>query len=174
MKKLDGGWRLMHRKDQDEVAADLWWIREMMRVTAVRDGCRIVTFDPWNELDHLVPKHQSMTYYVNDALARMRQWAERFDVALCIVAHPTKMQREAGGKVYAPTGYDIAGSSAWFNKAAVGLTVHRVKEDDGSETTQIINWKAKFQQLYGIRSNTMVRMEFDENMMVYRRRMQGV
>ena len=171
MEKLDAGWRLMHRKDEDDVAASLWWIKEMMRVCAVRDGCRIVTFDPWNELDHKIPKNQQVTDYVNDALAQMRQWAERFDVALCIVAHPTKMQREAGGKVYAPTGYDISGSSAWFNKAAVGVTVHRVEEDDGSETTQIINWKSKFQQLYGIRSNTKVRMEFDESMMVYRRRM---
>ena len=169
--KLDAGWRLMHHKDQDEVAADLWWIREMMRVTAVRDGCRIVTFDPWNELDHLIPRNQSVTDYCNDALAQMRQWAERFDVALCIVAHPTKMQREAGGKSYAPTGYDIAGSSAWFNKAAIGVTVHRETDaETGEEWTAVINWKSKFQQLYGIRTGR-VRMDFDERMMVYRRRM---
>ena len=171
MERLDAGWRLMHHKEDDQVAADLWWIREMMRATAVRDGCRIITFDPWNELDHLIPRNQSVTDYCNDALAQMRQWAERFDCALVIVAHPTKMQREAGGKVYAPTGYDIAGSSAWFNKAAIGVTVHREQDaDTGEEWTRIINWKAKFQQLYRIR-NGAVRMDFDERKMVFRRRM---
>lgn len=170
--RLDLTWRLMHRRDEDNVAADLWWIREMMRVAAVRDGCKIVAFDPWNELDHIVPKGQAITDYVNDALAQMRQWAERFDCALCIVAHPTKMNREAGGKVYPPMGWDIAGSAAWVNKAAVGITVHREQSEDGDEVAKIINWKAKFRQLYRIREGA-IRMQFDENLMLYRRMKQG-
>lgn len=166
--QLDQNWRLMHRRDEDGVASDLWWIREMMRSVAVRDGCKIVAFDPWNELEHHIPKGLTMTDYVNDALAQMRQWAERFDCALVILAHPTKMQREAGGKIYPPTGYDIAGSNAWFNKAAIGLTIHR-EEDDAGEHTKVINWKSKFQQLYDIR-NGYVRMDFDPEKMVFRRR----
>ncbi len=166
--ELDGNWRMLLREDASDVATDLWWIREMMRVAATRDGCKTITFDPWNELEHRL-EGAAITDYVNSALTQMRQWAERFGVALIVVAHPTKMQREAGGKIYPPTGYDIAGSAAWFNKAAIGITVHRQPAADGNgEFTRLINWKSKFQQKYDVKKG-YGDLEFDEATMVYRR-----
>jgi len=170
MEKLDRDWRLLNRKDDDNVASNLWWVREMMRTAAVRDGCKIIAFDPWNELEHALSGNETMTDYTNNALAQIRQWAERFDVSVAIVAHPTKMQREAGGRTYAPTGYDIAGSAAWANKAAIGLTVHRA-EDDNGEFNKIINWKSKFEALYSIQRNRVASMDMDPRTMVFRRRM---
>lgn len=147
VKKLDRDWRLLHPVGEER-SHDIGWLKQMMWVAAIRDRCRIIAFDPWNEIDHRLAKGESMTDYVNDALAHIRMWAERYDVAVCIVAHPTKMQREAGAKVYPPNGYDISGSAAWFNKAAVGVTVHRTQDDNG-EFTKVICWKSKFEQLYG-------------------------
>jgi hypothetical protein len=39
-------------------------------------------------------------------------------------AHPAKPVRD-GGKIEAPTLYDIAGSANWANKADLGWAVHR-------------------------------------------------
>ena len=42
------------------------------------------------------------------------------------LSHSTKMMRDSNGDIPAPKGYDISGSAAWFAKADVGLTVHRL------------------------------------------------
>ena len=52
----------------------------------------------------------------------MKRFARRMDVALWVVAHPTKPQKGYNG---APSLYDISGSANWFNKADYGLVYHR-------------------------------------------------
>jgi twinkle protein len=163
---LDRHWRVMHMVE--ERAHDMGWIKDMMRAAAVRDGCKVVMFDPWNEIEHTLEKGENMTNYLNVALARIRQWAERYDCAVCIVAHPTKMQADAGSQPRAPLGYDISDGSAWFNKAAIGVTVHQVEGDDPH--VKVINWKSKFQQQYGI-GKGKITLEFDPGAMTYRRRL---
>lgn len=166
---LDRRFRVMHKTEDDRRSHDMSWIRDMMHAAAVRDGCKITVFDPWNEIEHIPERGESVASYLNAALARIRQWAERFDTAAVIVAHPTKMQHEAGGRPKAPLGYDISDGSAWFNKAAVGVTVHQVDGDDDPHV-EVINWKAKFQQQYGI-SKGKVALNFDQRAMTYRGRM---
>jgi twinkle protein len=163
---LDRDYRLLHRLDSDEAPHDLGWVREMMHTAAVRDGCKIVAFDPWNELEHMPQKGESMTNYVNIALTRMRQWAERFDCAVCILAHPMKMHAHAGAKPSPPLGYDISDSAAWYNKAAIGVTVHQAG-DANDPHVKVINWKSKFVQQYGIAKGE-IRLDFDERAMTYR------
>jgi twinkle protein len=162
---LDRDYRVLHKVDREDGAHDLGWVREMMHTAAVRDGCKIVAFDPWNELEHLPAKGESMTNYVNVALTMVRQWAERFDCAVAILAHPMKMQAAAGAQPHAPLGYDISDSAAWFNKAAIGVTVHQVLGDDPH--VKVINWKSKFQQQYGI-AKCSIKLDFDERAMTYR------
>lgn len=168
--KLDHHWRIIHRVEDDKRAHDMGWIRDMMHAAAVRDGCKVVMLDPWNEIEHTLERGENMTDYMNVALARIRQWAERFDCAVCIVAHPTKMQAEAGTKPRAPLGYDISASAAWYNKAAIGITVHQIDGDDPH--VRVINWKAKFQQQYGI-GKGKIDLDFDPRMMTYRGRLHG-
>ncbi len=52
-----------------------------------------------------------------------------------IVAHPAKMQRGKDGKYPFPTLYDISDSAHWFNKADIGVVVHRASLIDDKETT---------------------------------------
>lgn len=166
--QLDRDYRILHKIDADRAPHDLGWVRDMMHAAAVRDGCKVIMFDPWNEVDHAPEKGESLTAYTNVALARIRQWAERFDCAVAIVAHPTKMQAQAGAKPQPPLGYDISDSSAWYNKAAIGVTVHQVDGDDPH--VRVINWKSKFQQQYGI-GKGKISLDFDERAMSYRGRM---
>lgn len=158
--KLDEGWRLMHTDDRD--AGGMEWVKNMIRSASVDHGCSIVTLDPWNEIEHRRLPGENETEYTNAALAKIRQWAERYQCAVNIIAHPTKMQVEQGAKPKAPLGYDISGSSAWFNKAAVGLTVHKTDEGD----PMLINWKSKFTQLYPCRTGKL-ELLFDERTMSY-------
>lgn len=166
--KLDRDYRILHKVETG--THDLGWVRDMMHAAAVRDGCKIIAFDPWNEVDHLPEKGESLTAYTNVALARIRQWAERFDCAVALVAHPTKMQSVAGAKPSPPLGYDISDSSAWYNKAAIGVTVHQVDGDDPH--VKVINWKSKFQQQYGIGKGA-IKLDFDDRAMSYRGRLHG-
>ena len=167
---LDQKWRLLHMQDTEDRDHDMGWLRDMMRAAAVRDGCRIIVLDPWNEIEHMPAPGESMTQYTNVALAKIRQWAERFDCSVVIVAHPTKMRAEPGQQPKPPLGYDISDSAAWFNKAACGVTVHRVENDDPH--TEIITWKSKFEQRYGF-GRGRVKVDFDDRQMIYRGRLHG-
>lgn len=165
--RLHRNFRVLHKVDAERRSHDMGWVRDMMHAAAVREGCKIVMLDPWNEIEHTPEKGESVTSYLNAALTRIRQWAERFDCAVCIVAHPTKMQAAPGARPSPPLGYDISDSAAWFNKAAIGCTVHQVDGDDPH--VEVINWKSKFQQQYGI-GKGKIALDFDQRAMTYRGR----
>ena len=105
---------------------------------------------------------ESMANYANFALMRMRQWADRYDIHICLVAHPKKM--EPGRK---PLGYDIADAAAFANKLGMGWTVHMEKNDQHGEHMSLTTWKVRSRQETGCRPG-MLRMSFDESAMTYR------
>ena len=47
-------------------------------------------------------------------------------------------------------GYDIADSAAFFNKPSLGFTVHQEKAENGASYIQLVTWKVRDTQLYGI------------------------
>lgn len=120
----------------------------MIYALAVRDECKLITIDPWNELEHLPEVGESMTSYINFALQQIRTWAQQYDTHICLIAHPRKMSTE--GKPRPPTGYDIADSAAFFNKPALGFSVHQERDEDaGQQWVKITTWKVRETQLYG-------------------------
>ena len=52
----------------------------------------------------------------------MKRWAQKYDVHVWLVAHPKQLQDWDGE---APTFYDISGSAHWYNKADMGVVIHR-------------------------------------------------
>lgn len=57
--------------------------------------------------------------------------AAKFHVHVIVAAHPAKPARKKeDGGLSIPTLYDISDSAHWYNKADVGIVVHR----DGDET----------------------------------------
>jgi len=162
---LDRHFRIVHRTF-DEGEHHLQWARSMVYTLAVRDGCKLIVLDPWNELEHMPMPGESMTAYINFALQQIRQWAEQFDTHICVVAHPRKMPTE--GKPRAPTGYDIADSAAFFNKPALGFSVHQEEDEEGMPYVSLTTWKVRDRQLYGIAPGA-IRLAFDEDRMTYRK-----
>jgi twinkle protein len=166
---LDRSFRIVHRTFESG-AHHLEWLRSMIYTLAVRDGCKLINVDPWNELEHMPMPGESMTAYINFALQQIRQWAEQYDCHICVIAHPKKMQTD--GKPRAPTGYDIADSAAFFNKPALGWSVFqdRKTQPDGTVDEFVIVecWKVRDRQLYDIDPGS-AKLTFNPNLMTYRK-----
>ena len=169
LEDLDRRFRLVHVTLDDHHQQHLQWLESMVHTLAVRDQCKLIVIDPWNELEHLPEKGETMTSYVNFATKFLRQMAERLDVHIALVAHPRKMPTE--GRPRPPTGYDIAESAAFFNKPSLGVTVHQVRHehDDGSaeEWVELHVWKVRKVRLYGFQKGK-VKCRFDPERMAYR------
>jgi twinkle protein len=154
---LDRSWRIAHRAPTGDVNENLDWLRKRIHTLAVRDRCKFIYIDPWNELEHMPEPGENMTTYINWATKSIRQWAERYDTHVCLIAHPKKLAPGHG----IPDGYDVADSAAFANKPSLGFTVHQVEGDDPH--VKIKTWKVRDMQRY----------KFGRGM-VYRRRPQGM
>jgi len=86
--------------------------------------------DPWNELEHHRPPQITETEYIGKMLTMVRNFGRLHDMAIFIVAHPTKLQKRDDGKYPIPTPYDISGSSNWRNKADFCISVWRDYEEN--------------------------------------------
>jgi len=161
---LDKSFRIVHRP-YDEGSHNLGWLQEMIYTLAVRDNCKMIVIDPWNELEHLPETGENMTSYINFALQQIRVWAEQYDTHICVIAHPRKMMTE--GKPRIPTGYDIADSAAFFNKPSLGFTVHQDTDEAGLEIVKVNTWKVRDVQLYEIEKGT-INLSFNKDSMAYR------
>lgn len=145
---LDERFRIVHRTYDDDTSHALGWLKSMVHTLAMRDQCKMIIIDPWNELEHLPEPGESLTNYINFALQQIRQWAEKLETHICVIAHPKKMDLGRGPRP--PMGYDVADSAAFANKPALGFTVHENKTDTGVRYTQIYTWKVRDTQLYQI------------------------
>lgn len=106
----------------DEGDFNLDWLKSAIEEAATRHGCRWVLIDPWNEVEHLWGRQDTEATYLNRALRQLKRFGRRFQIAIFIVAHPTK----EGGKAAAvedATLYDINGGAVWNNKADLGVIV---------------------------------------------------
>jgi twinkle protein len=164
---LDRHFRIVHRTYDDNPSGhNLGWLREMIYTLAVRDNCKLIIVDPWNELEHMPQPGESLTSYINFALQQIRTWAEQFDTHICVVAHPRKMMTD--GKPRSPAGYDIADSAAFANKPALGFSVHQEEDDGGEEFVRITTWKVRNNQLYGFGKGS-TRLTFLPEIMAYQK-----
>ncbi len=162
---LDCLFRIVHRKF-DESQHHLGWLKSMIYTLAIRDNCKLVIVDPWNELEHLPEPGESVTNYINFALQQIRTWAEQFDTHVCVIAHPRKMPTD--GRPKPPTGYDIADSAAFANKPSLGFTVHQDEDASGEQFVSIITWKVRDTQLYGFEKG-QIRLTYDQASMCYQK-----
>ena len=113
---------------------DLEWFLSRCRIAVLQHGARVIFLDPWNELEHKRRRDETETEYTNRALREFRRFAERYNVALWVAAHPTKPEKGFTG---VPKLYQIAGSAAWANKPHYGLTYHRKDPSKNAATFHV-------------------------------------
>jgi len=83
--------------------------------------------DAWNKIEHEQPKWQSETTFISKQLDRLLNFNAYWDLHGIIIVHPTKIQLGSDRNYKMPTLYDIKGSSAWKEKADIGIIIHRNK-----------------------------------------------
>jgi len=93
-----------------------------------RKGIKILVIDPWNKLDHKMENGESETKYISRVLDILDIFAKKNDILIHLVAHPTKMKKDAAGQLEVPNLYDISGSAHFYNKAFYGFSVHRIDD----------------------------------------------
>lgn len=145
---------LIPSEDED---ASLEWLLEKMDLAAIRFGARIFVIDPWNELEHDIRPGETETQYVGRAIRALKRFAKAYQVHICLIAHPTKSAKDADGNYRMPTLYDIAGSANFYNKADLGVIVHRENEDN----TLIKVQKSRYHDIIGCPGE--VRMQFSKD-----------
>lgn len=111
----------------DQAPKSIDWVLDRAVVGIKQDGVNLLMIDPWNELDHAKPRDWTMTEYITHCLMYLKQFVRAYNVAVIVVAHPTKAHASDGRK---PTLYDIEQSAAWFNKCDNGLIVSRDPESN--------------------------------------------
>jgi twinkle protein len=122
----------------DRPVQDLRWVLNRAEVALKKDDVGVLLIDPWNELEFSKPKTQTMTDYIRDCLMLLKQFCRMNNVAVILVAHPTKAVTENGGRT--PTLADIENSMSWYNKCDNGLVVVRNME---TMTCKVISAKVR-------------------------------
>jgi len=118
------------------------WLLNSFNEQIYAHGTKIFVIDAFNKL--LLPKGQKLDE-INKVLTRVTSFAQRNDVLVFLVAHPTKMQLKDDGTYREPTLYDVSGSSDFRNQAHNGICIHRTFKNENTEGyTTVRNLKTKF------------------------------
>lgn len=118
-------------------------ILEKAKYLVRRRGIKALVIDPYNRLES-EQGGRSETQYISELLDKLTNFAQRNDILIILMAHPTKQPRNKDGVIEAPTLYDISGSANFFNKADFGIVVHRNRLDN---TVEVHIQKVKFRHL---------------------------
>ncbi|HEX7852075.1 MAG TPA: AAA family ATPase [Sphingobium sp.] len=119
---------ISHSPNDDDEALGIEDVLDLGRASVVRNGTRLLLIDPWNEIDHKRGRDESETDYTGRAIRMIKRFAKQNDVAVWVIAHPSK-PAPGFGKAKLPGLYDISGSANWANKADYGL-VFQIKSRD--------------------------------------------
>ena len=108
-----------------------------------RKGIKCLVIDPFNKV-RSNDASGDVNVYTLEYLTKIEIFAKKYDVLVIVVAHPTKMYKDANGKIEEPTMYNIKGGGEWYDASYHGLLVHR---DYEAKTVKAKVLKVKFQNL---------------------------
>lgn len=150
---------IVPQEDQDP---DLEWLLDKLEVAVARFNAKIIVIDPWNEVEHRRNHNETETEYTGRAIRALKRFAKAFKVHVAVIAHPTKSVKDGDGNYKMPTLYDIAGSANWYNKADLGVIIHRENEDDTLVKVQ----KSRYHDIIGKPGEVLMQFSKDEKRFV--------
>jgi len=96
------------------------------RELVLRKGIDGLVIDPFNYIEFNMSPGETETQYISKVLTKIKNFCERNDVHIWLVAHPTKIAKDKKTGLYeVPNLYSISGSANFFNKTYNGFTVYR-------------------------------------------------
>jgi len=97
-------------------------ILEKAKALVLRKGIKGLIIDPWNRIEANIQRSDDIV----PVILKIINFAQQTGVHVFLVAHPTKMPKDADGINYLiPNLYSISGSAHFFNMSQNGLTVYR-------------------------------------------------
>jgi len=118
--------KFFHFINISQIDVTLPGILEKTKELVVRKGVKGLMIDPWNYIEHKIPKGYTETQYISESLTLLKTFALKNGIHVILIAHPTKVPKDRQtGKSEVPTLYSIAGSAHFFNKTDNGITVYR-------------------------------------------------
>lgn len=144
---LDNYFRVIYPNWEDTV--DMDWLMEKMSAAVVQQDCDIIIIDPFNEMEHNT-EGESMTLYIGWFIKNLKRFAAKHNVHVIVVAHPRKVSKDKDGNVEIPTLYDIEQSAMWYNKADLGLIVHRQNSITAARVA-----KSRYEDIIGKRGQVL-------------------
>jgi len=122
------------------------WLFEKFKEQLFNYGIDIFVIDAFNKLG-FNGKGNKLDQ-INQVLTKLTMFAQMNNVIIFLVAHPTKMQKDASGLYGSPTLYDVSGSSDFRNQTHDGFSIYRFFGDDNNEPRTVfenLKTKMKFQ-----------------------------
>lgn len=133
-------------------------ILDKAKVLVFRHGINFLIIDPYNDIDHGQFDGMAETAYISRFLSKCQRFARLHQVFVCLVAHPTKLQKDPKtGNYPVPTPYDIAGSAHFRNRGDVCLSGHR--PDLTQDVFELHVQKVRFKE---VGKPGMVKMLYDQ------------
>ena len=133
--------------DEDDGVWTLDAVLRLAKILVLRYGIRGLVIDPWNELDHSRAAKVNETDHISESLTKIRRFARLYDVHVWIVAHPTKLEKQADGRYPVPTPYNVSGGAHWRNKADNALSIYRYVDEDDFDVVDIHVQKIRFREV---------------------------
>lgn len=112
---------------------DINSVMERAKYLIRKKGIKALVIDPFNALTDSSRKSQKQDEYISEFLQKLRWFARKYDVAVFLVMHPTKMTKLESGLYPVCDLYNCKGASEIFDKADIGLTVWRNEQEDYAE-----------------------------------------
>lgn len=118
------------------------WLFDVFKEQMFTYGVDIFVIDAFNKLQ--LPDGPERSE-INKVLTRLTAFAQANNVVVFLVAHPTKMKKDAKGMYEVPTLYDVSGSADFRNQTHDGFTIYRHFAADGAgDYSTFYNLKTKF------------------------------
>ena len=112
---------------------DINSVMERARYLIKKRGIKVLVIDPFNALTDKERKSQKQDEYISEFLQKIRWFGRKYDVAIFLVMHPVKLIKLENGLYPVCDLYACKGASEINDKADVGLTVWRNKDEDYAE-----------------------------------------
>jgi len=118
------------------------WLFEKFKEQMFNYGVDIFVIDAWNKVEGV-----NTLADINKILGRLTNFAQKNNVIIFLIAHPTKMQKNKDTGLYdVPDLYSVSGSADFRNQTHDGICIYRTwenKETNTSGYTTFYNLKTK-------------------------------
>lgn len=112
---------------------DITSVLERAKYLIKKKGIKAFVIDPFNALTDKEKKNVKQDEYISEFLQKIRWFARKYDVAIFLVMHPTKMIKLENGLYPVCDLYNCKGASEIYDKSDIGITVWRNEQDDYAE-----------------------------------------